>query len=161
MAFAAAIGPIISGIASLGGAMMSASAMSAQADAEEEIAAYNAARQREEAAYAQSKGAAESAEREKQGARAAAAARAARAEGGVDTGSGTGLLLEQEFASETAYRSNVEMSNAEREKSNYLNKAAITEYEGAVRAKASRSQAGATLLSGFAGAAKGIAGAFG
>ena len=49
MAFAAAIGPIISGIASLAGAAISASAMNKQASAEEQMAKWNADRQREPA----------------------------------------------------------------------------------------------------------------
>jgi len=158
---AAAIGPIISGIASLAGAAISASAMSAQADAEEQMAKYNADRQREEAAWAQSKGALESEQRRKEGERAASKARAAMAQGGAALGTGTPLMLETEFASETAFRQNVEMANATKTQRDFMNKANIIEYEGKIRADASRSQASASLLSGFAGAAKGFAGAFG
>ena len=156
MAFAAAIGPLISGIASLAGAAISASAMNQQANAEEEMSQWNAARQREQAALAQSKGAIESSRRQKEGERQAAQARAAFAQGGVETNTGTPLLLEQEFAAETAWRSNMEMANATIEQRNLLNKAAATEYEGQVKAQASRTQATASLLSGFAGAVGGL-----
>ena len=159
MAFAAAIGPIISGIASIAGAAMSASAMNQQAQAQEEMAAWNAARQREEAAWAQSKGALEAGQREKEGRLKSAEARAAQAQGGLDTTTGSPLLLQQEFASETMWRSNVEMANATKTQRDFMNKAAITEYEGKIKADASRSQAGASLLSGFAGAIKGFGGA--
>ena len=161
MAFAAAIGPIVSGIASLAGAMASASAMNAQADAEEEMAAYNAARQREEAAWAQSKGALESSSKEKEGERRAAQMRATQAQGGAATDTGTTLLLEQSFAAETQWQSDVAMANANKESSTLINKSRITEYEGKIRANASRAQAKASLISGLAGAAKGVAGAFG
>ena len=162
MAFAAAIGPLISGIASIAGAMASASAMNAQADAQEQMAAWNAARQREEAAWAQSKGALEARQKEKEGEKLAAKARAAVAQSGVATTEGSPLLMQQEFAAETAWRSNIEMANATKTQRDFMNKAAITEYEGKIRAESSRAQASASLLSGFAsgigGMAKGLAG---
>lgn len=161
MAFAAAIGPIISGIASLAGAMVSASAMNAQAQAEQQMAKWNADRMREQAALAQAKGALEAAEQERKGKREAGIARAAFAQSGAATDTGTPLLLEQEFAAETQWRSNMAMANATIEQRNLLNKAAATEYEGQIRAQASRTQATASLLSGFAGAMKGFGGAFG
>lgn len=160
MAFAAAAGPIISGVASLAGAAMSASAMNSQASAEQQMSAWNAQRMREEAAWAQSKGALDAAEREKQGRQQASKARAALAQSGVAIDTGTPLLLEQNFASETAFRSDVEMANATKTQRDYLNKAAATEYEGAVKAQASRTQAKASLLGGVAGAVKGFGRAF-
>lgn len=160
MAFAALAGPLISGVASIAGAAASASAMNSQAKAEEQMAAWNAARYREEAAWAQGKGALDAAAREKEGAKRAATARAAMAQGGVATDTGTPLLLQETFASETAYRSNVEMANAQKQQRNLENKANITEYEGKIRADASRAQGRAALLSGFAGAAGGIGKAF-
>lgn len=159
MAMAAAIGPIVSGIASVAGAAMSASAMNQQANAEEQMSRWNADRYREEAAWAQSKGAQDSREREKQGAKAAAKARAAIAQGGAATDTGTPLLLEQTFASETAYRANVEMANATKRQRDFLNKAEAELYEGKIKAESSRTQGRAALLSGFAGAVKGIGGA--
>lgn len=160
MAFAAAIGPIISGIASVAGAAMSASAMNQQANAEQAMAKWNADRQREQAALAQAKGALEADDATRKGRREAGSARAAFAQSGAATDTGTPLLLEQEFASETQWRSNMAMANATIEQRNLLNKAAATEYEGKIRADASRAQASAALLSGFAGAVKGIGGAF-
>lgn len=159
MAFAAAaIGGIVSGIASLAAASAQSSALEEQADAEEKISRYNADRKREEASYAQAKGAQESEQKEKEGRRQAAIARAARAQGGIATDSGTSLLLESEFAAETEYSVDVAMANAQREQRDFENSAKITEYEGTVRANASRAKAGAARLSGFAGAVKGIGG---
>lgn len=140
--------------------MVAASAANAQADQQEQMAQWNAARQREQAAWAQSKGALDAYQKEREGREKAAEARAAQAQGGLDTTTGSPLLLQQKFASETMWQSNVVMANADKEKSDWLNKASITEYEGKVKADALRSQAGASLLSGFAGAAKGIGGAF-
>ncbi len=160
MAFAAAAGPIISGVASLAGAAMSASAMNSQASAEQQMSAWNAQRMREEAAWAQSKGALDAAEREKQGRQQASKARAALAQSGVAIDTGTPLLLEQNFASETAFRSDVEMANATKTQRDYLNKASSIEYEGAIKAQSSRTQAKAALLGGIAGAVKGVGGAF-
>lgn len=160
MAFAAAAGPIISGVASLAGAAMSSSAMNSQASAEESMSRWNAQRMREEAAWAQSKGALDAAEREKQGRQQASKARATMAQSGAAIDTGTPLLLEQNFASETAFRSNVEMANATKTQRDYLNKAAATEYEGSIKANASRTSAKAALLGGFAGAVKGIGGTF-
>lgn len=134
--------------------------MNKQAAAEEQIAAFNAARYREEAAWAQSKGSVDAAEREDQGRRQASKARAAMAQGGAAIDTGTPLLMEQTFASETMWRSNMEMANATKTQRDFENKAAITQYEGKVRADASRTQAKAALLGGVAGAVKGIGGAF-
>lgn len=161
---AAAIAPMISGVASLAGAAASASASNRQAQAEEQISQWNAARYREEAAWAQSKGSLDAAEREKQGRIKAAEARAAMAQGGAQIDTGTPLMLEQRFASETAWRSNVEMANATKTQRDFENKAEIALYEGKVRADASRTQGKAALLGGISsavsGAVKGIGSAY-
>ncbi len=158
---AAAIGPTISGIASLAGAMVSASAKNAQADQEEQIARWNAERQREKAALAQAKGAQESRVRQEEGEAAASRHRAVVAQGGASTTEGTPLLMQQEFAKDTFYNTEVAMFNAKTEQADLKNKASVTEWEGKVRADATRAQASASLISGFPGAAKGVAGAFG
>lgn len=160
MAFAAAAGPLISGVASLAGAAASASAMNKQASAEEQMSKWNADRMREEAAWAQSKGAQDAAAREKLGRQQASEARAAMAQGGAAIDTGTPLLLEQTFAAETMFRSDVEMANATKTQRDYVNKANVTEYEGKIRADASRAQGKAALLGGVAGAVKGLGGAF-
>ena len=158
MAAFALIGPIISGLASVAGGLISMSAANSQADAEEKMARYNADRQREQAALAQSKGAAEAKQTEDKGRRQAALARATMAQGGAATDTGTPLLLEQEFAAETSWRANMQMANAKNEQSNLMNKAAAQEFEGQIRANASRASGTAALLSGFAGAAKSLGG---
>lgn len=154
MAMLGAIGPVISGVASIAGAAVSFAAMQSQADAEEKMAQWNADRQREQAAIEQSKGAIESERREKEGRRQAALARATFAQGGSQTDTGTPLLLEQEFAAETAWRSNMEMTNATIQQRNMLNKASATEYEGQIKAQSSRAQGTAALLGGLGSAAK-------
>ena len=160
MAFAALAAPLISGVASLAGAAASSGAMNNQANAEEAMSKWNADRMREEAAWAQSKGANDARQRENEGRRKASEARAAMAQGGATLDTGTPLLLEQTFASETAFRSNIEMANATKTQRDYINKANVAEYEGKIKADASRTQARAALLGGVAGAVKGIGGAF-
>ncbi len=161
MAFAAAIGPMISGIASMAGAMASASAMNEQAAAQEEMAAWNAARERETAAYKQGEGAVKSARKKREYDEKAAAARAIGAQGGLDTTTGSLLTNEMEFAKLSRADEQIEMYKAETEKNAHLNKASIEEYEGKIKADSARSQASASLLSGFAGMVKGFGGAFG
>ncbi len=160
MAFAALAAPLISGVASVAGAAASASGKNKQADAEEAMSKWNADRMREEAAWAQSKGSQDAQEREKQGRQKASEARAVIAQSGGVLDTGTPLLLEQKFASETAYRSDVEMANATKQQRDYINKANVGEYEGKIRAEASRTEARAAMLGGVAGAVKGIGGAF-
>ena len=82
------------------------------------------------------------------------------AQSGAALDTGTPLLLEQKFATETQFRSDVEMANATKTQRDYNNRANVTEYEGKIRADASRSQAKAALLGGVAGAVKGFGSAF-
>lgn len=155
------VGAVISGVASIAAASAQASALNRQADAEEKIANWNAQRDREQAAYAQSSGAQEAAQRKEEADKAAAKARAARAQGGVATDTGSSLLLEEAFASESSYQQRIAMYNANREKKEYLNKANIGIYEGRVRAQAKRDQARAAMIGGFGSAVSSIGGAFG
>lgn len=135
--------------------------MSAQANSEQEIAAYNAQRQREKASLAQAKGAQESRIRQEEGDRQAALHRAVVAQGGGSTTDGTPLLMQQEFAKDTFFNSEVAMFNAKSEQSDLKNRANITEYEGAMQAAGTRAKATGSLISGFAGAAQGFAKGFG
>jgi hypothetical protein len=141
--------------------MISASASAQQAEQEQQIANYNAARDYEQASYAQAKGSIDSYNEQRKGEQAAAQARAAQAESGLSTTEGSPLLLQQKFASETAWHENLAMSDATNQQNNLTNKANIESYEGKVRADAARMQGTASLLSGFAGAAKAIGGSFG
>lgn len=161
MAMAAAIGPIISGIASLAGAMISARAQMQQAEMQEQIAETNAINEERKAALAQSKGAIASAQKGKEYDRAAAQARAVMAQSGVSTTEGTPLLQQEDFAAQKFWDTNIVMTDAIIEQSDRQGKADITRFEGAMQAQASRAQATASLISGAAGAIKGIAGAFG
>lgn len=161
MAFAAAIGPIISGIASLAGAAISFAASSSQASAEEEIAAQNAAELRKKAAWEQSRGAAESHAKSREYDTKVATARAAMAQGGISTTEGTPLLLQQQFASDKWYDTSIIMANARNQQRTDMAKADIVAYEGQMRANATRSQGMAGLLSGFASGIKSFGGAFG
>jgi len=161
MAFAAAIGPIIGAIASLAGALISASAQKQAADDEERAAKWNAARDREEASYAQASGALEAKQLKREADQAASRSRAARAQSGLAGGTGSGLLLEESFESKGGFNQRVAVFNSNREAKRLENQADIGVYEGKVRANAKRAQASASIISGFAGAASAIGGAFG
>lgn len=161
MAFAAAIGPIIGAVASIAGAAISASAMNAQAQREEEIANYNAEMDRRKAALAQSQGALESSKLAKKYDQASAMNRAITAESGFSTTEGTPLLQQQHFAAQKMWDTNIQMADATIKQRDLLDQAQITQWEGQEKARATRIQAGASLLGGFAGAVKSIGGAFG
>lgn len=161
MAFAAAIGPIIGAVASIAGAAVSASAMQAQADREEQIANYNAEMDRRKAALAQSQGALEASKTAKKYDQAAAMNRAIFAEANISTTEGTPLLQQQQFAAQKMWDTNIQMADATIKQRDLLDQATITQWEGQEKAKSTRTMAGATLLSGFAGAVKSIGGAFG
>ena len=161
MAMAAAIGPIIGAVASLAGAMISARAMQQQAEAQEAIAEANAKQEERKAALAQSKGALESSKKAKEYDKASAMNRAITASSGVSTTEGTPLLQQEDFAAQKFWDTNLVMADATIEQRDRQDNANITRYEGAMKAQASRAQATASLISGAAGAVKGIAGAFG
>lgn len=161
MAFAAMLGPVIGAVSSIASAGIGMMAASSQASAEESIAAANAAELRKKAAWEQSKGSAESYAKSREYDKKLATARAAQAQGGVSTTEGSPLLLQQQYAADKWYDTSIIMANARNQQRTDMAKADITEFEGKIRANATRSQGMAGLLSGFGGAVKSMAGAFG
>jgi hypothetical protein len=143
---------LISAVAGLAGSLAQASALNAQAKAQEQIAEFNAAQQRIEANRRQAEGAARAFQEERNAQSLAGKARAAFAQIGVDTTQGSPLLLEQDLTKEGAYRSNIAVSDAANEQRNLQEAAKATIYEGKIRAMASRSQAAASILGGIGSA---------
>lgn len=148
---------IISAVAGLAGSIAQASALNRQAQAQENIAEWNAARQEEEAAREQAAGQLRADLQRREADRTAATARAAQAQGGADTTQGSPLLLDQEIFKEGEFNANVEIANAQNKQRNLENRAIAERYEGKVRADASRSKATASLIGGIGS----VFGAFG
>lgn len=143
---------VVSAVAGLAGSFMQASALNAQADAQNKIAEFNAKQKEVEAARRQAEGQLRGELESRDAKSLAGKARAAFAQIGVDTASGSPLLLEQELISEGEFRRNLEIASAQNEQRS-LNEAAKSDrFEGKVRAAASRAQAGASLLSGIGSA---------
>lgn len=159
MAFAAAIGPIISGIAGIAGAMISASAANDQAAAERAVAEANARELEKQAAREQSIGAQRSEQVARKAEQEQAKTRAALAQGGVSTVKGLGPLLDEEIEGLKFFNQNVEMTNAQDKQRTLEAKADITRFEGEVKARGEEAKGRAGLLGGFASAVKGIGGA--
>lgn len=137
---------------SLAGSFAQASAMNAQAEAQEKIAEFNAREKEIEAARRQAEGQLRGQLEERDAQSLAARGRAAFAEIGVDTSTGTPLLLEQELIKEGAFRRNLEIASAQNDQRSLNESAKGERYEGKVRAAASRAQARASLLSGIGNA---------
>lgn len=161
MAFAAAIGPIISGVASIAGALVSASAMQAQAQAQEEQAKWNADRQREEAARERAAATARSAQEQDKADKLKGKAVAAMAQTGSITTEGAPLLLTQNIEQTGWYNSQVALTEGQAKAKTLDDKASAEEYEGQIKAMGSRAQATGQLLSGFGAFAKGVGASFG
>ncbi len=142
----------VSAVVGLIGSFAQASALNEQAKAQERIAEFNARQQEIEANRRQAEGALRGELEMKDAQSLSGRARAAFAQAGVDTSSGSPLLLEQELISEGAFRQSLEVASAQNEQRS-LNEAAKGErYEGQIRAMASRSQARASILSGIGSA---------
>ncbi len=142
----------ISAVIGLVGSFAQASAMNAQAKAQEQIAEFNARQMEIEANRRQAEGQLRGALERKEAEALSGRARASFAQIGVDTSQGTPLLLEQELASEGAFRQSLEIASAANE-SRSLNESAKGErFEGKVRAMASRAQARASILGGIGSA---------
>ncbi len=142
----------ISAVVGLVGSFAQASALNAQADAQEKIAEFNARQKEIEANRRQAEGQLRGDLQVKEANSLAAKARAGFAQGGVDLAQGSPLLLEQDLIGEGAFRQNLEIASAQNEQRS-LNEAAKSDrYEGAIRAMASRSQARASILSGIGSA---------
>lgn len=158
MAMAAAA---ISAISGLIGSFAQASAMNAQADAQERIAEWNAKQKEIEANRRQAEGALRGDLQEREAESLAGKARASMAEIGVDTAQGSPLLLEQDLMSEGAFRSSIELASAHNEQRTLQESAKGERYEGKLRAAASRMQAQASILSSIGGLFGSLGKAFG
>jgi hypothetical protein len=142
----------ISVVAGLAGSMMQMSAMNAQADAQEKIAAYNNQEKITQANREQAAGHVRAELEQREAQAVAAKARAGMAQSGMDTTSGTPLLLDSEIIREGAFRSNIELADAQNKERTLKEAGKIDLFEGKIRAASSRSQAKASLLSGIGSA---------
>lgn len=142
----------ISAVIGLVGSFAQASAMNAQAKAQEQIAEFNARQMEIEASRRQAEGQLRGALERKEAEALSGRARAAFAQIGVDTSQGTPLLLEQELASEGAFRQNLEIASAQNEQRSLNESAKGERFEGKIRAMASRAQARASILGGIGSA---------
>ncbi len=148
---------VVSAVAGLAGSFMQAGALNAQADAQEKIAQFNANEKRVQANREQAAGHLR-AEMERRQARAVAAkARAGFAEAGLDTTTGTPLLLDADIFQEGEFRANIEIADAQNKERSLKEAAKADIFEGKVRAASSRSQAKASILSGVSSAFGSIA----
>ena len=158
---AAAIGPAIGAVGAIVGAQAQANAHRQAGNDQRRIAEWNAARQREKSALAQSKGAANARIEREKGEHATGKYRATVAQSGGSTTESTPLLMQQIFAQEVSYNSRVAMFNAKTEQADRENEAKKNIYEGEMRARSEEAKANAALLKGYAGAASSLAGMFG
>jgi len=143
---------IISVVSALAGSFVQYSAMQAQADQQEAIARYNQNEKNIQANREQAAGMARAELETRKAQRVAGRAKASLAESGGDTTSGSPLLLEQDILKEGAYRGSIEIADAQNKERTLREQGKVDLYEGKMRANASRSQASASLLSGFGNA---------
>jgi hypothetical protein len=143
---------LVSAVVGLAGSFMQASAMNAQAKAQEQIAEFNAKQKEVEASRRQAEGQLRGQLEEKEAQSLSARARAGFAQIGVDTTQGSPLLLEQELAAEGQFRKNLEIASAQNEQRSLQEGAKADRFEGKIRAMASRAQAKASLLGGIGSA---------
>jgi len=155
MAMAAAVAPMMSAVGSVVGGVAANSASQSEAQGHRNVAAWNAARIREEANWQQSKGAMDSQRKRDEGRQAAAKSRAALGQSGTATDTGTPLDLMTEFAAETKYQSDVVMADALNKERDLKNRAKGEVYEGEMRARAAENKGQAALLGGITGAVTG------
>jgi hypothetical protein len=142
----------VSVVAGLAGSFMQYQAMNAQADAQEKIAEFNAKEKETQAAREQAAGQLRGDLERKNAEALAGKARASAAQAGIDTSSGSALLLDSEIIREGSFRANIEMSEAQNRERTLKMGAKADRFEGKVRAASSRSQAKASLLGGIGSA---------
>lgn len=140
---------VIGAVASLAGSFMQSSALNAQAKAQEQIAEFNAKQKEVEASRRQAEGVLRGELERKDAQNLAGRARASFAQMGVDTSTGSPLLLEQELVSEGEFRSGIEIASAQNDQRSLQEGAKADRFEGQVAAMSSRAQARASLLSGI------------
>ena len=154
-------GAMLGAVGSVVGGIGQSNAYKQEAEDQRNIAAWNAARQREKAALAQSKGAANARIEREKGEQAVGKYRATVAQSGGSTTQSAPLLMQQVYAQEISYNSKVAMFNAKTEQADRNNEAKKQLYEGEMRARAAEAKADAALLQGFTGAVSSLGGAFG
>ncbi len=143
---------VISTVATLAGSVMQYGALNAQADAQEKIAQFNANEKTVQANREQAAGHVR-ADMERREARAVRAkARAGFGEAGIETTSGSPLLLDSDIFREGEYRANIEISDAQNKERTLKEAGKADIFEGKIRAASSRSQAKASLMSGIGSA---------
>lgn len=145
-------GMLISAVVGLVGSFAQASALNAQADAQEQIAEFNARQQEIEAGRRAGEAAIRGEQERNEAQSLSARARAGFAQMGVDTTQGSPLLLDMELIQEGAYRQNIAVSEGLNEERSLRESAKGERYEGKIRAMASRSQAKASILGGIGSA---------
>jgi hypothetical protein len=149
MAVAALAISVVSGLA---GSFMQSQALNAQAKAQEQIANFNANEKVVQANREQAAGQLR-AELERREARSVAGkARASAAGAGLDTSSGSPLLLDSEIIREGEFRANIEIADAANKERTLKEGAKVDIYEGKMRSASSRSQAKSSLLGGISSA---------
>lgn len=149
-------GMLISTVVGLVGSMAQASAMNAQADAQEQIAEFNAKQKEMEASRRQAEGVLRGEMEKKEAQSLSGRARASFAQMGIDTSSGSALLLEQDLISEGEFRSGLEIASAQNEQRSLNENAKADRFQGQIAAMSSRAQAKASLLGGIGSAFAGL-----
>lgn len=148
---------LVSVVAGLAGSFAQASALNAQAKAQEQIAEFNAKQKEIEASRRQAEGVLRGELEKKDAQNLSGRARAAFAQMGVDTSSGSPLLLEQDLISEGEFRSGLEIASSQNEQRSLNENAKADRYQGKIAAMSSRAQAKASLLGGIGSAFGGLA----
>lgn len=139
----------VSVAAGLAGSFMQFSAMNAQADAQNKIAQFNANEKNVQANREQAAGHVRAEMQRRAAGEQSAKVRAGFAQAGVDTTSGTPLLLDADLTREGEFRAGIEIADAQNKQRSLNESAKADIFEGKVRAASSRSQAKASLLGGI------------
>lgn len=150
MAMMAAIGGIVSGVASMAGAAASASAQRQEAENMRKAGEYNEREHRFNAAIRQAQGAGKSEEEGIKGRQALARQRAGMAQSGLATDTGTPALLARDTTARTKFNQSVAMFEALSEQRAENARADLARWKGEAEATALENRAQATLLSGAA-----------
>lgn len=148
----AAAALVVSVVAGLAGSMMQSNALNEQAKAQQDIANYNAQEKIIQGNREQAAGQVRADLERREAERVAGVARAGMAQSGLDTSTGSPLLLDSEIIKEGSYRANVEIADAANKTRTFAEGAKADIYEGKTRAASSRSQARASLLGGVSSA---------
>jgi hypothetical protein len=139
----------ISAVVGLAGSFMQASALNAQAKAQENIANFNAKQQEIKANQVRGESAVKGELQMKEAKAQEAKARAGLAQAGLDTTSGTPSLLRDDLITTGKFQQFVTNYQGDDQSRSYKEEAKATRYEGQIRAMASRAQAQASIFSGI------------